>query len=249
MSLDQLRSIDQSSFDIVSVDVFDTLLLRDCGTQRGRFQAVARRVAAQMAGHGHRIEAASLLKLRCLAHDLAYRAVMIERPAGDATLARMIELQLLALGLDRSFAGVFQDAELAVEKGRLHPNKPLLRLLRSFRAAGKRVIAVSDMYFSRGDLDVLLNAVLNEHPVERIYVSSDIGLTKAGGQLMPRIARLEGVSLDRILHCGDHPHADVAMSRAAGCQAVLLGRPAWVHVMRRLSALLFLFRHRGSVAL
>ncbi len=229
------------------MDLFDTLLLRDYSTQRKRFQEVARRLAVELGRRGYRIEAATLLKLRCMVHDLAYRAVKMERPAGDATLACMIDIQLSLLGLDKSFAGLFLQTELAVEEGRLFPNNPLLRLLRSFRAAGKRIIVVSDMYFSRADLDFLLSTLLRDHPVEWIYVSSDIGLTKDSGQLLLRIAQLERVSPDRILHCGDNPHADMAMARAAGCQAVLLRRPTWVHWVRRLSAMQLLVSQRGTV--
>lgn len=247
MSLGQLRAIDIQTFDLVSVDMFDTLLLRDFSTQRERFEEVARRLAGQLGRRGYRVDAATLLKLRCLVHDLAYLAVMMERPAGDATLAGMIHIQLAMLGLDQSLAGLFVEAELAVEVGRLVPNTPLLGLLRSFRAAGKRLVVVSDMYFSRENLEFLLRTLLPDHPIDRIYVSSDIGLTKHSGRLLSRIAELEGVAPNRILHCGDHPHADVAMSRAAGCQAVLLRRPTWVHVLRRLSALQFLLSHYRMV--
>ncbi len=247
LSLGQLRAIDHRTFDLVSVDMFDTLLLRDYSTQRGRFQDVARHLAGELGRRGYSVDAATLLKLRCLVHDLAYRAVMMERPAGDATLAHMIDIQLAMLGLDQSLAGVFVEAELAVEAARLVPNNKLLGLLRSFRAAGKRLVVVSDMYFSRENLDALLRTLLHDHPIDRIYVSADIGLTKHSGRLLSRIAELEHVAPNRILHCGDHPHADVAMSRAAGCQAVLLRRPTWVHALRRLSALQFLLSHYRTV--
>lgn len=237
MSLAQFSSIDPKSFDLVSVDLFDTLLLRDYGVQRGRFLEVARTLSKALQASGCHFSSGALLGLRRRIHQVAYQAVSVEALNGDAALARMIETQLALLDLDRSAASVFLAAELEVETRHLTPNLPLVRLLFALRKSGKRVIAISDTYFSKENLELLVGRIVGESPIERIYASCDLGLTKHSGLVFSEVARLEKVTLDRFLHCGDDAHADLAMARAAGCQAVLLPRPAWVRFLRRLSAL------------
>jgi len=175
--------------------------------------------------------------LRRRLHQCAYQAVSVERLCSDAALKRMIDAELMLLGLDKSIAGLFLTAELEVESRHLSPNLQLIRLLSHFRRLGKRVIAVSDTYFSVDNLHYLMKKVVGESPVDTIYSSSDLGRTKHFGNIFSEIAKLENVDLDRIVHCGDDVRADLAMPRSAGCLAVLLPRPFWIRAMRRVSAL------------
>jgi len=237
LSLAQFSSIDPKSFDLISVDLFDTLLLRDYSVQRSRFLEVAKTLSKTLQASGCQFSSGTLLGLRRRIHQVAYQAVSVEGLNGDAALARMIETQLALLGLDRSAASLFLAAELEVETRRLKPNLPLVRLLSALRESGKRVIAISDTYFSKENLELLVGRTVGNSPIERIYASCDLGLTKHSGLVFSEVAKLEKVTLPRLLHCGDDAHADLAMPRAAGCQAVLLPRPAWVLFLRHLSAL------------
>ncbi len=243
MSLAQLRSIDPGSFDLVSVDVFDTILLRHQGTEQGRFREVASVLADSLQAHGYAVDAATLLGVRRRVHRLSYRAVSMERPEGDASLARMIGTQIALLGLDSAAAPLFVAAELDVERRRLSPNRPLLHLLGALRDAGKAVIAVSDMYLSSSNLDYLLARIVGRSPIQRIYVSSDFGKTKRSGALFPHVWALENIPPARIVHCGDDEQADFVMARAAGCRAVLLRRSPWAKAMRQIAGVRALARH------
>jgi FMN phosphatase YigB (HAD superfamily) len=237
LSLATLNAIDPKTFDVVSVDVFDTTLIRDNKGQRRRFADAAAELARRLGREGHAVDVGLLFKLRLMVHGLAYRAVAIERPAGDATLARMQKIQCLLLGLDPSCAAHMQEAELAVERRSLSANRDLIDWLAAMRAAGKSVIAVSDIYLPTAAVSALISEKTGT-AVARTYVSSDFGLTKSSGKLFARVAAIEGMPLARMLHCGDHPRSDVAMPRAAGMQAVLLPRPVLQRAMRKLSALI-----------
>ena len=224
MSLSTLYAIDPKTFDVVSVDVFDTTLLRDNKGQRRRFAEVAAEFSRSLGREGHAFDIGLLFKLRLMVHGLAYQAVAIERPAGDATLARMQKVQCLLLALDPSHIAQMQEAELAVERRSLSANRRLIDWLAAMRAKGKPVIAISDIYLPT----TIVGALLSEKAgsaIQRTYVSSDLGLTKHAGKLFANVAATEGMPLARILHCGDHPRSDVAMPRAAGMQAAFLPRP------------------------
>ena len=191
---------------------------------------------AGLHGKAHTLDVGLLFKLRLAVHGLAYQAVRMERPEGDATLARMHEIQCLLLGLDPSCMPLMQEAELAVERRRLSANHNLLDWLAAMRAEGKPVIAISDTYLSGAAVNALVSEKTGSS-IERTYVSSDLGLTKHSGKLFASVAALEGIPLARMLHCGDHARSDVRMPRAAGMQAIFLPRPPLQRAMRKISSL------------
>jgi FMN phosphatase YigB (HAD superfamily) len=234
LPLINLNRLDPKTFDVVSVDVFDTALLRDNKGQRERFSEVAAEQSERLAREGHEVDADLLLKLRLLIHGLAYEAVSIERPHGDANLARMQTILATLLGLDASCLGQMQEAEVAVERQSLRANSELVKWLLALRAEGKQVIAISDMYLPTKVIDELIVEKIGRTPIQRTYVSSDLGLTKRSGKLFARVAALEGVPLARIFHFGDHPLSDVDMPRAAGMQAMLLSRPKLQRAARKI---------------
>ena len=234
MSLSKLKKLDRKTFDIVSIDVFDTALLRDNKGQRKRFSEVAAELSKRLVREGHAVDADFLFNLRLTIHSLAYQAVAIERPEGDATLARIQTIQSVLLGLNASCIRQMQEAEVAVERQSLRANSELVNWLLALRAEGKRVIAISDMYLPTTVVNDLIVEKVGRMPIERTYVSSDLGLTKRSGKIFASVAALEGIPLARILHCGDHPTSDVDMPRAAGMQAILLPRPILQRAARKI---------------
>ncbi len=237
MSLTRLKSIDHTSFDVLSVDVFDTILLRDISLQRRRFAQVAKILTKALHSRGHEVDEAILLSLRHRIHALAFQAVSMERPAGDATLARMSDIQVKLLGLPRPMNSLFIAAELEVECQHLSPNLQLIQYMNSIRRTGKRVVAVSDMYLSGLDIELLMSRIIGYIPVDRTYASCDFDLTKHYGKLFQKVASEERVSVDRIVHAGDNEHADLFSARRAGCQAVQLRRPSRMQILRKFAAL------------
>ncbi|MGA2288039.1 hypothetical protein [Bradyrhizobium sp.] len=237
MSLSALYALDRNTFDIVSVDVFDTTLLRNNKGQRRRFAEVAVELSRRLAREGHAFDVGLLYRLRVAVQGLAYQAVRIERPEGDATLARIQQIQSVLLGIDPSCVRHMLEAELAVERRSLSANRALIDWLVAIRAEGKPVIAISDIYLPETVVNELLFTSTGGTTIDRTYVSSDLGLTKHSGKLFASVAASEGVPLARMLHCGDHPRSDLAMPRAAGMQAVLLPRPRLQRAIRKLSSL------------
>lgn len=237
MTLFELNKLDRSTFDVVSIDVFDTALLRDNRGERSRFFELASELSRRLGQEGYKIDVDFLHNLRLTIQHLAYQAVAIERPDGDAALSRIQLIQCILLGLDRSFIAQMHQAEVATEKQSLRANKDLIKCLLALRAEGKRVIAISDMYLPTPAVNDLIADKVGTSPIEKTYVSSDVGLTKRSGKIFANIAEVEGVPLDRMVHCGDHPIADVDMPRAAGMQAIFLPRSR----LHRLSRKVFAF--------
>jgi predicted HAD superfamily hydrolase len=79
------------------------------------------------------------------------------------------------------------------------------------------VIVVSDMYYSRDQIEQLLEAAgYNKAWFDSLYVSSDCQLSKASGRIFPYIQTQERLSAKAFLHVGDHPKSDVKQANLAG---------------------------------
>ena len=77
---------DQTDIDIISVDIFDTVLLRDYSCGQRHFLGIARQSAKQLKVAGYAVDAEDILRARNEVQALAYCAVEIERPEGDVRL-------------------------------------------------------------------------------------------------------------------------------------------------------------------
>ena len=91
------------------------------------------------------------------------------------------------------------------------------------RAAGMRVIAVSDSWYSAQELQELL-ARHQVEGIERVYSSSDLGASKFTGRLFARVFQEERIEPHALLHLGDSRLADDYSARAAGAAALRVPR-------------------------
>jgi beta-phosphoglucomutase-like phosphatase (HAD superfamily) len=220
---DHVDRIDLGSYDIVSTDLFDTVLMRDLSTEDSRLDEAARGAALKL-----HLDPISMSALRRSFHSIAYKAVAAERPLGDASLEMICQTVATAMGGGATIAAALRQAEVETDIQHLSANRSLLAIYEKLARLGKRVIATTDTYYTADDIRKILAEVIGQHPIEQVYASCDIGLTKHAGALFAEVAHREGVSPTRILHFGDDPNADVKQARAAGCQVVHLPRSvAW----------------------
>jgi len=208
-------------YDVVSTDLFDTVLLRDHTIEAERLTQVCRRVGPVLG-----VDSDVLTRLRWSLQSSAYRAVAIERPWGEASLAAICMTMAQALGRDDNAGQLLREAEVDVEITHLRPNRPLLHLLDQLADSGLRVVGVSDTYLGQDDLRRILDTVVGRHPLGAVYSSADLGLTKQAGAVYAAVADRENVAADRILHIGDSHQVDVLMARQASWNAVHLPRNA-----------------------
>jgi FMN phosphatase YigB (HAD superfamily) len=229
------EAIQATRYDLLSTDLFDTVLLRDHTIESGRLAIACRRSAARLG-----VDPSALTRLRWSLQPTAYRAVAIERPDAEASLAAICRTTAIALGLGERAAPFLQRAEVDVDIEHLRPNRPLLDLLERASRSGTRVIAVSDTYLDRADLHRILDSVVGHHPIAAVYSSTDLGLTKHRGGAFAAVAEREDVSAERILHIGDNYQVDVRMAQHAGWHAVHLPRHPRDQVKKTLGKVLAL---------
>lgn len=190
---------------VVSFDIFDTLLTRPVvNDPRELFHLVAARVNARFGV------------------DFAALRWSAESEMGDryATLGDIYAHIRRRHGLDEETARALMEEELRCERALLRPRPDMLDVCRAAAQAGRRVVAVSDMYLPS---DFLLE-VLHEKgfaDVAAVYVSAEHKVRKTDdGALFEVMLKAENVSPDAVLHLGDDRRGDVVEPLRRGMAAV-----------------------------
>jgi FMN phosphatase YigB (HAD superfamily) len=214
--------IEQGKVDVLSLDVFDTILWRKVPEPVDAFPLVARRLIER--GLLRPSTDPRLFSRLRQAAEWQARTALEDTGGGvevtlDQIYARFPQFLVAGDSLDALIA-----AEVEVEREILIPDLDILELIRAAREKGLRVVAVSDTYFTEANL----RAFLGRPPAhawlpDRIFASSAHGVGKGSG-LFSIVLRELKVTPDRVVHVGDNPDADVAAARRLGINAVLFER-------------------------
>ncbi|MBX4926387.1 hydrolase [Rhizobium binae] len=221
-SLDHLLHGPLEGIDLISTDVFDTLLLRQPRSQRSRAILAEQRFARLLRDEGIVISPEHLFRTRQLAERFAYRALNVGGGTGEVRLVDIVARQLVMLGLPERMIDEHISLEIAIEKVSLSANEKLAKVLRLKRQAGIRIVAVSDTALPARHLAELINHFHGPGLIDNIYSSADLGASKRHGQLFSSVLAQEGVAASRVLHLGDDLLADCAVPRRMGIQALHL---------------------------
>jgi FMN phosphatase YigB (HAD superfamily) len=223
----------------ISVDVFDTLLLRKPVSERRRFHKIAT-LFSSLVFHPYQKPAPELVyEARVEAQRWAYRALDASSEDGEVKIFDIFDRQLQLLGLPRELASLLIKAELQVEKEVLLPNQPLVRWLKLQRTRNIPVIAISDTTLPATALRSLIESVAEPKVIDRIYTSADLGLSKRNGGIFTEVANREKTDVQELIHFGDDRRADLEQGLAAGVRSSHLRRPSIFVLARKLDGLLF----------
>lgn len=232
--------------DVCSFDVFDTLLRRDVEPPGLPQRAALRLLLDLLAGRGVEATLDDLAARREVAEGRARSAALARGDDPECTLTEVFAELLGALAAgpggpppDLVAASTLAEVEVEAEARRLSAMPGAVGTLAALRAAGKRVVLVSDMYLEHAHLHRLLRGCgLAEH-VDELEVSSRARRSKGSGRLFADLVARGVLRPGRTLHVGDHPVADVQRPREHGLAARLfqpraeLARRARLDAVRR----------------
>jgi predicted HAD superfamily hydrolase len=205
-----------SRFDALSLDVFDTAVLRRVARPVDVFDWVARDFAVRHPG----AEALDWKTLRIDAETRA-RARARVHGRGEVTLDDIYDA---VYELSAEQRAELRALEIAAELRLCVAHPTVARLYREARRRGLPVVFVSDMYLPQEVVEEILRACgYDDHA--GLFLSSSLGITKADGDLFAKVAGTLGVEPHRILHVGDDRESDVSVARRQGFVAVHEPRP------------------------
>ncbi len=208
------RIIDLS--EVVSFDIFDTLIERNLRTPSDLFKIIApqaEQIVEQVGGEGGFDFERSRRASREWALPYAngeevllsdrYRAIGEKEGLSDSVVQKLYELEIAA--------------ELDFCRLRWAGND----LLQYALERGKRVILVSDIYFDRRTVESILRAS-GIAGYDKLYLSSEEGVLKATGRLFDTVLAVEGVAADRVVHIGDNLKSDIQNGSSRGLRVIHL---------------------------
>ncbi len=182
-------------FDVISFDVFDTLIFRPFAKPTDMFYLLG-------------------CKLGCFDFDEIRTAA--EHRARMNTGKPNFEVNIYDIYREMpSFSSLTEaDAEVEIELERevCYPNPYMQQVYRILLSRGKTLVATSDMYLPAGVISEILEKN-GYRDFSKIYVSCEYGYNKSGGKLFGFVKRDFGKN---IIHIGDNPDADIRGAAAAG---------------------------------
>lgn len=186
--------------DIISFDIFDTLLLRPYARPVDLFKHLE-----------YLFKAEYFQQERIIAEKTARMAYSNQE---DITYDQIYEF------VPEKFQYLKQE-EINLEMQILTPNARMKEIFDYAIARGKKIIIVSDMYLPAEVLACILSAK-GFSGYDKLYVSGDIGKSKARGSLYKLILDEIKIEPNKILHIGDHAISDYKIPIEHGIKAVLL---------------------------
>ena len=192
--------------DLISFDIFDTLLIRKTLYPRDVFHLVENK--AIRAGFD--------------AQGFAVARQRAEEEQSCSDYNRIYNWLSYFFHWTNEITQKIKKIELDTEVEVLVPRTEVVDLLNFALKAGKHVVLTSDMYFSAEILRNILNG-FNISGFEKILVSCDVKKSKHTG-LYGELLRMCN-DADKVLHIGDNPIADGIECKDLGINSVLVPSP------------------------
>lgn len=195
----QLKSM-LGEVDLISFDLFDTLVHRTVLDPADIFEMLHRQLDLPF----------DFRELRQDAHNRARAKFQPDIKNHEATIGDIFA-ELERYNLDQAYgisASEIMYQELSLEQTCIVPNNFMISILKNCLSLGKRIIITTDTYLDREFIDnLLLRSGISGH--EKIFISSEIGISKHDGSIWPSLCDQIGIASKRILHIGDNAIADV----------------------------------------
>ena len=222
-TLAELRAhIESPAIDVVSTDVFDTLVWRRVAKPVDAFEVIGQRLAARNA-LAESLTAAAFGNLRRVAEEIVRHRYSEKHGSTEIRLSEIYEFMPASTFAPLSHEQAIAE-EINTERDLIVPDLDVVDLLVFAHEQGKRVIAVSDTYFSADHLRRLLDQpVLDAIDFENIFTSSDYRDNKSGS-LFDLALRSLGVPAERVVHVGDNQHADIDPAERRDIRTIFLER-------------------------
>jgi len=195
--------------DVVSFDLFDTLMMRKCLLPDEIFSIAAAK--ALKTGIG----TIDFAQFRRQAENVLYRSG--RKFYGLAEIYKLLAERYGDRGADR-----LMQIELGTELEMARPRPDMVRLYQVLLDMGKRVVITSDMYLSAEQLKPLLRKCGIENA--ELYVSNERKASKHLGTLFRQLKA--DFPEERILHIGDNPRCDVENAKQEGIHALYVASAA-----------------------
>jgi predicted HAD superfamily hydrolase len=215
-------------YQVVSFDIFDTLLVRAIDHPSNVFFFLK----DEPVFHGCSFSA-PLHYLRADAESLARQALFNTTGSGEVNLSEIYAVFCKRNNLSLNLIPQFVAAEENVERKLCYPNPFFLKLYQRAIDAGKRVVIATDMYLHKTFLLQLLSEKGFPVAEKNLFVSSDLRVSKQDGALFNKMLDDLQIQPKNVLHLGDHFISDYKKPEEMGINVLLHTHKASSNEMNR----------------
>lgn len=193
--------------EVVSFDLFDTLLMRKVESYTDVFELLEKQLIAQ------KIFIPDFAKLRLLAEKECSKDYA-------PTLIEIYDYVLRCVGGSFITAYELAKMEWEIDRALIVPRYEVCDIFKGIPGKGKKVVITTDCYYSKELIEELLSAFELEG-YDELLVSSDIGTSKTL-KLFEHLCGLNNGRGKGILHIGDDETADIACAKRYGIETYRL---------------------------
>ncbi len=193
-----------SGYDVVTFDLFDTLVFRPFRAPTDLFYLV-----------GMKLNYLNFKKLRILAEQEVRKQKYETQHTYEVTLLEIYTYMERYMGVDAQ-KGI--ETEIQTEIELCQENPYLKQVYNLLKSQGQKMAVVSDMYLPKTVLQSILTSC--GYPQwEGIFVSCEESVSKHEGGLFSLVKQHFGTEKSYI-HLGDHPKSDVESAKKQGFEAI-----------------------------
>ena len=208
------EEIINSGCKYVSFDIFDTLIKRYVYRPDDVFLLMNKKFEELYSAN------ISFDKLRISAERECRRRFGQTHPNyQDVTIDEIYECFGDYYGIPKDVALAMEAEEKRIEVQLSYRRRAAKEIFDAVIAAGKSVIIVSDMYLDRATVEAMLEKA-GYKGYEKLYLSSEMRLTKACGDLFKAVIKDMGISQKDMIHIGDTWVNDVERPKSLGIRTI-----------------------------
>lgn len=191
-------------YKYVSFDIFDTLILRNVLKPVDIFEVVEKEFNKY-----HEEKLSDFKNLRINAELIARKKTLNE----EITIDDIYE------NLEISNKDELKDLEINIEKCFMVKNTEIFDIYKKCLENGIKIVIISDMYLPINIIEEILKANgFNKY--EKIYLSSELKLTKSKGTIFNYVLKDLNISKKDILHIGDNKKSDYLIPKFLGIDSI-----------------------------
>lgn len=190
-------------YDIISFDVFDTLIFRPFSNPRDLFYIV-----------GKKLNILNFRQIRVDAEDAVRKEAKLKYGNHEVDLRKIYLRIEHETGIN---AEVGMKTEIDTETELCYANPYMLRVFRLLKSQGKKIIAVSDMYLPA---EIIMNILekCGYEGFDDVFISCEYMCNKRNGGLYKTVKKVYGDNC-RFIHIGDNFESDIESARRNGLTA------------------------------
>ena len=201
-----------SQFDVVSFDIFDTLITRNYIDAKDLFYDMQNQLRDDKYNDFAQIRIKA--ELECRRQDGFQKEV---------TLDEIYKFMLNESYIDKltsSDINMLTKMELDLEKSNLYANQEMNVLVEELQKNNKKVILISDIYLPKDFIINLLNDLGFHFKNENIYLSSEYKVMKSNKKLFELVLEDLNIQPKKMCHIGDNKISDVDNPKSLSINAL-----------------------------